>query len=145
MIKLRGLKNLTIAKLEETKSWARIVQNLRGPPRQPRSWKSSSTKSPLAHPPRLPAVETGWDFVLFRSCPLNCFLLSGICCGKWCWTRWEIKFTRNLVTLHNKAARFCKSDQIQFFLLTDLFPKKLSNWSKPINSSNHAMFPYFTT
>merc|ERR1712107_798056 len=36
---------------------------------RPQSWKSSSTQSRLAHPPRLPAVETG------------------ICCGKWCWTR----------------------------------------------------------
>ena len=59
MIKIRSLKVLEIAKLEETKSKAKIVQNLRGPPRRPRSWKSSSTKSPLAHPPRLPAVETG--------------------------------------------------------------------------------------
>ena len=28
-------------------------------------------KSPLAHPPRLPAVETGRDFFLFKSFPSN--------------------------------------------------------------------------
>ena len=83
--------------------------------------------------------------LFFRSFSLKCCLLSGICCGKWCWTRWEIKFTRNLVTLHNKAARFCKSDQIQSFTSTDLSPKKLNNWSQPINTSKYAMYPYFKT